>query len=45
MDDEFRLSVTERYTELYELMTGKTFTPVPTDGFDQTLDEIARAVR
>jgi phosphoribosylaminoimidazole-succinocarboxamide synthase len=42
MDDDFRQSVTERYAELYETMTGDTFTPVSTAGFDQTLDEIIR---
>jgi len=45
MDDAFRVSVTERYAELYSIMTGKAFTPVPTDGFDQALDDIARSVR
>lgn len=45
MDDAFRVSVTERYAELYETMTGRSFEPVPTDGFDQTLDEIIRAAR
>jgi phosphoribosylaminoimidazole-succinocarboxamide synthase len=45
MDDAFRVSVTERYAELYELMTGKAFTPVPTAYFDLTLDEIARSAR
>lgn len=45
MDDAFRVSVTERYTELYELMTGRRFEPVPTQEFNDTLDEIIRSVR
>jgi phosphoribosylaminoimidazole-succinocarboxamide synthase len=45
MDDVFRLSVTERYAELYTIMTGSAFEPVPTAGFDQTLDDIAQSVR
>lgn len=40
MDDTFRLSVTERYTELYNLITGKTFVPISTEGFNSTLDEL-----
>jgi phosphoribosylaminoimidazole-succinocarboxamide synthase len=43
MDDMFRYSVTERYAELFSLMTGSAFEPVPTIGFDLTLDEIAQS--
>ncbi len=45
MDDDFRAEVTSRYVELYELVTGKAFTPVSTAGFDATLDEIVAKVR
>ena len=31
MPDEFVALVTQRYTELYEMVTGKTFVPAPTD--------------
>jgi len=31
-----------RYIDLYEKLTGTTFTPVPTDGFDTTCGEIFR---
>jgi phosphoribosylaminoimidazole-succinocarboxamide synthase len=31
-----------RYIDLYEKLTGTTFTPVPTDGFDATCGEIFR---
>ncbi len=45
MDDAFRLSVTERYAELYTIMTGSSFKPVPTEGFDTTLDAIALSLK
>ncbi len=45
MDDAFRLSVTERYAELYSIMTGSSFQPVPTEGFDATLDAIALSLK
>jgi len=45
MDDAFRLSVTERYAELYSLITGNTFLPVSTEGFNSTLDEIISGLK
>lgn len=34
MDDAFVQSVSERYIELYETLTGKTFVPAPTDDIE-----------
>lgn len=44
MDDYFRWSVFERYAELFARVTGQTFEPVPTSGFDQTLAEILKDI-
>ncbi|HKJ44691.1 MAG TPA: phosphoribosylaminoimidazolesuccinocarboxamide synthase [Balneolales bacterium] len=37
MSDEFRWIVFERYSELFEIVTGQPFEPVPTDHFDDQL--------
>ena len=37
LPDDLRLSVFERYRELYEKLTGESFEPVPTEGFDNDL--------
>ena len=37
MDDEFLESVTDRYVELYEKVTGKTFSKAPTDQLEQRI--------
>jgi len=40
MDDAFRMSVTQRYVELYEKLTGLSFTSTSTADFNATLDSI-----
>ncbi len=45
MDEPFRQSVTERYAELFQLVTGQEFVPVPTHNFNKTLDQIIERVR
>lgn len=45
MDEAFRQSVTERYAELFQLVTGREFVPVPTPDFNNTLDQIIERVR
>jgi len=45
MDERFRQSVTERYAELFQLVTGQEFVPVPTHNFNKTLDQIIERVR
>lgn len=40
LPDSFRWSVYERYKELYEVLTGKSFSPKETSGFKQTLETI-----
>lgn len=40
MDDDFRWQVFERYSELYETVTGQLFSPVSTTNFDQTLKKV-----
>lgn len=40
MPDDFRWEVFERYAELFETVTGKPFTPVPTTNFDETLKNV-----
>lgn len=37
LPDSFRIQVYERYSELYEILTGKVFLPVPTGSFDDEL--------
>lgn len=43
MNDAFRWEVYDRYKQLYEILTGHFFTPVPTIHFDETLNEILKA--
>jgi phosphoribosylaminoimidazole-succinocarboxamide synthase len=45
MDEPFRQSVTERYAELFHLVTGREFVPLPTPDFNTTLDHIIERVR
>lgn len=45
MDEAFRHSVTDRYAELFQLVTGKEFVPEPTPDFNSTLDQIIERVR
>ena len=40
LPDEVRLTVFQKYAELYELITGEAFTPVITPDFDHTLTVI-----
>ncbi len=40
LPDTFRWSIYERYKELNEVLTGKTFTPTETTSFDKTLESI-----
>ncbi len=40
LPDEFRWEVHERYAELYEQLTGKTFEPTPIQNFNQTLERV-----
>jgi len=42
LPDQVRLDIYEKYKELYELLTGETFTPVITPEFDHALSEILR---
>lgn len=37
LPDQFRWSIFQRYSELYETLTGSNFEPQPTDKFDQEL--------
>mgnify|MGYP001003415347 CR=1 FL=1 len=43
MDDAFVQSVTGRYVELYELVTGTAFQPVPTDDINRRVQEAITA--
>jgi len=38
LPDDVRLSIYERYRELYEKLTGETFRPMPTAGFNRELE-------
>ncbi len=40
LPDEFRLKVFRRYAELFEKLTGKSFTPTPTTNFNKELKNI-----
>lgn len=40
LPDEFRVEVYERYREVYERLTGSTFTPTPTENFSEKLSEL-----
>jgi phosphoribosylaminoimidazole-succinocarboxamide synthase len=40
LPDRFRWSIFKRYCELFETLTGESFTPHPTDRFDQELREV-----
>lgn len=40
LSDQFRIQVYERYAELYETLTGETFIPTSTEGFNERLPEI-----
>ncbi|MDX1638868.1 MAG: phosphoribosylaminoimidazolesuccinocarboxamide synthase [Balneolaceae bacterium] len=40
LPDDFRWEVYERYEELYEQLTGRTFEPTPVSDFNQTLKSI-----
>lgn len=40
LSDEFRLKVYQRYVELFEKLTGETFTPTPTENFNDELESI-----
>jgi len=40
LPDSFRWSVFERYKELYEVLTSKSFNPTDTSGFNNELEEI-----
>lgn len=40
LPDQFRWSIYERYSELYEVLTGNSFEPKPVQKFDDTLEEI-----
>jgi phosphoribosylaminoimidazole-succinocarboxamide synthase len=42
MDDAFVQSVTDRYVELYERITGGTFVPAPTDAIDARVGNAVR---
>jgi phosphoribosylaminoimidazole-succinocarboxamide synthase len=42
LPDAFRLEVYRRYRDLYEKLTGETFSPVSTMGFDATLEQVLR---
>lgn len=44
MEDDFRLSVTQRYVELYEKLTGLPFKPTSTENFSTTLDQVVRTL-
>ncbi len=37
LPDDLRISIYERYRELYEKLIGESFEPVPTEGFDNDL--------
>jgi phosphoribosylaminoimidazole-succinocarboxamide synthase len=43
LPDEFRIEVYERYKELFELMTGETFTQTPVDNLDEELGILFKA--
>lgn len=45
LPDSFRWEVFERYAELYETLTGKSFVPQPTAEFDRDLEKIFSAWR
>lgn len=40
LSDDFRIEIFHRYEELFNKLTGKTFNPVDTSNFDETLDQI-----
>lgn len=40
LPDDFRMEVFHRYAELFEMLTGKAFEPVPEPNFDEKLKEI-----
>jgi len=40
LPDTFRWSIYERYKELYEVLTGESFTPTKTNSFNETLESI-----
>ena len=40
LPDELRISIYRRYRELYERLTGETFEPVSTTGFNRYLEEL-----
>ena len=40
LPDDVRISIYERYRELYEKLTGETFRPVPTADFNRELEDL-----
>lgn len=42
LSDDFRMQVTDRYSELFRQLTGKEFQPVDTSGFSHDLERILR---
>jgi phosphoribosylaminoimidazole-succinocarboxamide synthase len=44
LEDDFRLSVTQRYVELYEKLTGLPFKPTSTVNFNTTLDQVVQTL-
>lgn len=45
LPDTFRWSIYERYKELYEVLTGETFTPTEVTSFNKTLESIFEEYR